>query len=268
MQCGLTMSSDRHADQNVIVTGGASGIGRGIAIRFAEEGANVSIGDIRREPQSGKYFDKDVSVPTDEVVSEEYGVDSMYVETDVSEPEQVEHLVESTSAELGGIDVLVNNAGIYIPGTTQELSYEDWRKVLGVNLEGVFLCSKYAIPHLQDSEGDIVNISSVHAIDGGAGPAYPSTKAGVLNLTRDLAVELGPDGIRVNAICPGPIGTPMQDVWPEEVIEAQREATLVGRFGFPDDIGDAAVFLASEEASFITGQSLFVDGGFTAYRGH
>jgi NAD(P)-dependent dehydrogenase (short-subunit alcohol dehydrogenase family) len=262
------MEGQRHLDRTVVVTGGASGIGRGIALRFAEEGADVVVADVQRDPIAGKYFDTDATVPTDRLVEEEHGRDSLFVETDVSDPDAVEGLIAETVDEFGGLDVLVNNAGIFIPGTTQEVSIEDWRKVIDVNLEGQFLCAKFAIPHLQDSKGAIVNIGSVHAIDGGGGPSYPSSKAGVVNLTRDLAVELGPDEINVNAICPGPIGTPMQDSWSEEALEAQEDAVLVGGFGTPEDIGDAAVFLASDEASFITGESLFVDGGFTAYRGH
>lgn len=258
----------RHEDRSVIVTGAASGIGRGIAKRFAEEGARVTVADIRKEPMAGKHFDKEVSTPTDQLLRDEYDVESQYVETDVSDRDAAKNLIDETIAKFGQIDVLVNNAGIYIPGTSEELSYDDWKEVLGVNLDGVFLTSKFAIPHIKERGGSIVNISSVHAIDGGAGPAYPSSKAGVMNLTRDQAVELGGSGARANAICPGPIGTPMQDVWSEEVLEAQKNATLVDRFGWPEDIGDAAVFLASEEASFITGQSLFVDGGFTTYRGH
>lgn len=262
------MEGARHLDRTVIVTGGASGIGRGIARRFAQEGADVVVADIQREPIAGKYFDTDATVPTDRIVKEEHGRDSLFVETDVSDPDATEELIRETVETFGGIDVLVNNAGIFIPGNTQDISIEDWRRVINVNLEGQFLSAKFAIPSLQESEGDIVNIASVHAIDGGAGPSYPSSKAGVVNLTRDLAVELGADGINVNSICPGPIGTPMQDAWSEEVLEAQEDAVLVGEFGKPEDIGDAAVFLASDEASFITGESLFVDGGFTAYRGH
>jgi len=262
------MKGERHLNRTVIVTGAASGIGRGIAQRFAEEGADVIVADIQREPIAGKYFDTDVTVPTDRIVEEEHGRDSLFVETDVSDANAVETLIDETVGAFGGIDVLINNAGTFIPGTTQEISIGDWQKVIKVNLEGQFLCAKSAIPHLQEREGDIVNVASVHAIDGGAGPSYPSSKAGVVNLTRDLAVELGANGITANSICPGPIGTPMQDAWSEEALEAQREAVLVGGFGMPEDIGDAAVFLASDEASFITGESLFVDGGFTAYRGH
>lgn len=262
------METNQHHNRTVIVTGGASGIGRGIALRFAEEGADIVIADIQREPDAGKYFDTDATVPTDELVAEEYGRNSLYIETDVSDHEAVAAMIDRTVEEFGGIDVLVNNAGIFIPGGTQDLDIEEYRRVMSINMDGQFYCSKFAVPHLIESDGDIVNIASVHAIDGGAGAAYASSKAGVVNFTKDLAVELGSEGIRANAICPGPIGTPMQDEWSEEALEQQRESVLVGRFGMPEDIGNAAVFLASDEASFIQGEVLFVDGGFTAYRGH
>lgn len=262
------MQADRHEDCTVIVTGASSGIGRGIALRFAEEGADVVIADVQEEPKAGEYFDTDVTTPTAAVISEEHGREARYVETNVSNPESVRAMIDETVDEFGGIDVLVNNAGIVVPGDSQELSVEEWRDVVSVNLDGEFYCAKFAIPHLKESRGDIVNVASVHAVDGGAGPPYASSKAGVVNLTKDLAVELGNAGVRVNAVCPGPIATPMQDIWSEEALAAQEEAVLVDRFGEPEDIANAAVFLASDEASFIQGEALFVDGGWTAYRGH
>lgn len=262
------MQADRHQDSTVIVTGGASGIGRGIALRFAEEGADVVIADVRRDPIAGEYFDTEATVPTDKLVKQEHGCDSLYVETDVSDHEAVEQMIDRTVEEFGGIDVLVNNAGVFIPGGTREIDIEEYQRVMSINIDGQFYCAKFAAPHLVESEGSIINIASIHAIDGGVGPPYASSKAGVVNFTKDLAVELGSEGVRANSICPGPIGTPMQDEWSEEALQQQRDAVLVDRFGTPEDIGDAAVFLASEEASFVTGDALFVDGGFTAYRGH
>jgi NAD(P)-dependent dehydrogenase (short-subunit alcohol dehydrogenase family) len=259
------MQADRHEGRTAVVTGGSSGIGRGIAIRFAEEGARVVNADVRRDPAGGKYYGPDDERPTDRYVEEALGGEASYVETDVSDPDAVEAMVEEAVDTYGGIDVLVNNAGVYTPGTSQELSIEEWRRMIGVDLEGVFFCSKFAIPHLVESKGHVVNVGSVHAREGGGGPAYASAKAAVVNLTRDLAVELGDEEVHVNAICPGYVETPIQDYLTEEEIEAAREHTLTPWFGEPEDIGDAAVFLASEEARFITGAALYVDGGWSAH---
>jgi NAD(P)-dependent dehydrogenase (short-subunit alcohol dehydrogenase family) len=259
------MQGNRHDGRTVVVTGGSSGIGRGIAIRFAEEGASIVNADVRRDPAVGKYHGPDDERPTDRYVEEALDGEATYVETDVSDPDAVEAMVAEAVDVYGGIDVLVNNAGVYTPGGTEEFAIEEWRRMIGVDLEGVFLCSKFAIPHLRESEGHVVNIGSVHAQEGGGGPAYASAKAAVVNLTRDLAVELGEAGVHVNAVCPGYIKTPIQDYLSEEDIEEVREHTLTPWLGDPEDIGDAAVFLASEEARFITGEALYVDGGWTAY---
>jgi NAD(P)-dependent dehydrogenase (short-subunit alcohol dehydrogenase family) len=262
----VAMQADRHEGRTVIVTGGSSGIGRGIALRFAEEGARVVNADVRRDPAVGKYHGPDDERPTDRYIDEALDGEATYVETDVSDPDAVEAMVAETVETYGGIDVLVNNAGLYIPGTTEELTIEEWRRMIEVDLEGVFFCSKAAIPHLKEADGHIVNIASVQADAGGGGPAYSSAKAAVTNLTRDLAVELSGAGVHVNAICPGYVKTPLQDYLTEAEIEAAREHTLTPFFGEPEDVGDAAVFLASEEARFVTGTALYVDGGWTAHR--
>ena len=152
-----------------------------------------------------------------------------------------------------------------MPGTSQEISVEDWDHVVGVDLRATFLATKFALPHIQRSQaGRIINIASVHAFGGGGGPPYAAAKAGVVNLTRDTAVEVGTDGITVNAICPGYIETPIQDYLTEEQIENTRKGTPLPRFGTPRDIGRACVFLASDDASWITGTALPVDGGLQA----
>lgn len=259
------MKAQRHTDRTVIVTGASSGIGRGIALRFAEEGANVVIADVRRKPKQGKRFDTDVTTPTNEVIREEYDGDATFVETDVSDPNEVRTLVEETVDTYGGLDVLVNNAGIYIPGDSQEITVEEFDQVIGVDLTGAFYCMKFAVPYLKESNGQIINIGSVNSEEGGGGPPYASAKAGIANLTRDLAVELGDDEVNVNTICPGFIKTPIQDYQTEEEMQAQLDHTLLPYAGTPKDIGDAAVFLASDEARFIHGESLYVDGGWTAH---
>lgn len=248
-----------------IVTGGSSGIGRGIALRLADAGAHVVVGDIREDPKQGEYYDTDVEMPTHEVITQEGG-QALFQETDVSDPDDCRALVERAVDAFGGLDVLVNNAGIYIPGDVKDVSLEDWRTVLEVNLFGQFYCAKFAYDHLTAREGSIVNVGSVHAIDGGAGPPYTAAKAGVMNLTQDLAVALGPANVTVNCVCPGYIETPLQDYLTESDIAEAREQTLLPRFGTPKDVGDAVVFLASDAAAWITGETLFVDGGWTAHR--
>lgn len=263
-----SMQADRHAGRSVVVTGGSSGIGRGIALRFAEEGADVAVADVRRDPKQGEYFETDVETPTDAAIRERTGSDAIYVETDVSDPDAAATLVEETADAFGAVDVLVNNAGIYIPGDSQDLTPEEWHEVLGVDLDGTFFASKAAIPHLRDRSGAIVNIGSVHATEGGAGPAYPSAKAAVVNLTRDLAVELGNDAVNVNCICPGFVKTAVQDYHTEESLRREmEERTLLPGVADPEDIGDVAVWLASDEASFVHGETIYADGGWTAHRG-
>lgn len=248
-----------------IVTGGSTGIGRGIAKRLAHDGVNIVTASRSREPRQGEYYQTDLTIPTDKLVAEEYGVESRFIETDVSDEDAVQNLIEKTVDEFGRIDHLINNAGIIIPGDSQETSVEDWQTVLNVNLSGYFMTAKYAVPYLVESpQGRIVNLSSVNAYFGGAGPAYASTKAAIVNLTRDLAVELAPDNVTVNAVLPGVIKTPMQDANDEETQREQRKKTPLPRLGEPEDCANAVSFFCSEEAEWITGADLLVDGGYLA----
>ncbi|MCZ6636399.1 MAG: SDR family NAD(P)-dependent oxidoreductase, partial [bacterium] len=240
------------------------GIGRGIALELAREGARVVVGDIQETPKRGIHHDTDVTTPTVEEV-EKLGGEGLFVQADMGNEEAVHILVERGAEHFGGLDILVNNAGIHIPANSQELSIADWDKVLGVNLRGVFIASKLAIPYLKKSSaGRIVNIASVHAFRGGGGPVYAPAKAGVVNLTKDLAVELGADNVTVNAICPGYIETPIQDYLTEEDIQMARNKTPLPRLGRSWDIGRAVVFFASDDAEWITGTALPVDGGWLA----
>ena len=247
-----------------IVTGGSSGIGRGIALEFAREGAHVAIVDKRESPLRGKYHETDVTTPTVSEI-EKLGTQGIFLQTDVADETQIANAIQQTVEHFGGLDILINNAGIHIPGGSQEISIADWDSVVGVNLRGVFMSTKLAIPHLKQSKfGRIIQIASVHAYGGGAGPAYAPAKAAVVNMVRDTALEIGQYGITVNAICPGYIETAIQDYLTPEQIDEALEKTALPRFGLPRDIGRAAVFLASDDAEWITGTALLVDGGFAA----
>ena len=247
-----------------IITGGSSGIGRGIALEFAREGAHIVIADIQETPLQGKYHQKDVTSTTIQEI-EKLGCEGLFIKTDVSDENQVSQMIHSTIEHFKGIDVLVNNAGIHIPGESQDISISDWDKVIGINLRGVFLTTKLAIPHLKNSEyGRIIQIASIHAYGGGAGPAYASAKAAIVNMVKDTALEVGKYSITVNAICPGYIETAIQDYLTPEQIEASLKKTPMQRLGLPKDIGRAAVFFATDDAEWITGTSLLVDGGASA----
>ncbi len=260
------MDPHSHAGKAVIVTGASSGIGRRIAFAFAERGASVACASPDNEPLTGEYHDTDVTRPTEVVINDDLEGAARFVETDVSDPDAARAMVEATVDTFGGVDVLVNNAGIFIEGTSQTIDVEEWNHLLGVDLAGTFYCAKYAVPHLKAAEGWLINITSVNATEGGAGPAYTAAKAGQLNLTRDLAVELGPHRVNVNAISPGYIKTPIQDYQDEESIETSREHTLLPRLGEPEDIAKVASFLATDAASFIHGAEIPVDGGWMAHR--
>ncbi len=250
----------RLEDKVAIVTGAAKGIGCGIASVFSKEGAKVVVAD----------WDQEAGEKTANEIGQSGG-DAIFVKTDVSNEEQVKNLVQKTLDKYGRIDLLVNNAGIGVYKSVLDATSEDWDKCLAVNLKGVFLCSKYTIPHMQKvGKGAIVNISSVHswATVNGVAP-YAASKGGITALTRNMAIDYGPD-IRVNAIAPGWVLTPLiQSIFdsypdPAEQRRQVERRQVMKRIGRPEDIGHAAAFLASDEAAFITGTQLFVDGGLTA----
>lgn len=251
--------------RTAIITGASSGIGRGIAKRLAQDGVDVVVASLEREPEQGEHYQTDVTTPTDVLLEEAYGVTSLYIQTDVSVPDSVRNLMGRTVDEFGQIDHLVNNAGVLIPGTSQEIEVEDWDRVVDVNLRGYFVTAKHAIPHIVDSDqGRIVNISSVNTYVGGSGPPYSASKAGIVNLTRDLADEVASAGVTVNCVLPGVVKTPMQNLNDEATREKQEADTPLPRLGTPRDVGNAVAFLTSEEAEWITGADLVVDGGYLA----
>ena len=254
----------RLKDRISIVTGASSGIGRGIALEFCNEGAKVVVADIQEQPKIGKYYERNPRPSTVQVI-QELGGEGLFLKTDVANEEQVQRLVETTVGRFGGIDVLVNNAGMNVYGTSQHLTAADWDRVISVNLKALFLTTKFSVPFLKKSQfGRIIHIASVHFSGGGSGPAYASSKAAVVNLAKDTALEVGQDRVTVNVICPGFIETPIQDYMTLEAIEADKNRTVLPRLGVPKDIGKAAVFLASDDAEWITGTSLVVDGGYIA----
>ena len=243
-----------------IVTGATKGIGWGIAKVLAREGCRVVV--VGRDEAGGANTVKEI---------EQEGGEAFWVKCDVSQEDQVKAMVQSTLDKWGRIDVLINNAGLGVYKTVLDTSVEDWDRCMNVDLKGVFLCSKYCIPHmLALGKGAIVNISSVHAHASVNGCApYDAAKGGVTALTRAMAIDHGPT-IRVNDISPGWVMTPLiQSIFDsyDDPAKAQRDVEarqVMKRIGTPEDIGYAAAFLASDEASFITGAQLFVDGGLTA----
>ena len=254
----------RLEDRVAIVTGGSSGIGRGICLELASEGARVVVVDVQEDPKRGKYHEQNTRTPTVQEI-EKIGGAGRFIQADIADEDAVASLVDETVASFGGLDIVVNNAGIHIVGNTKEMSSSDWDRVIGVNLRAAYLTTKYATLQLVKSRaGRLINIASVHAFRGGGGPAYPAAKAGLVNMTRNSAVELGPSGVTANAICPGYIESAIQDYLTPEQIDTCLEHTPLPRLGLPKDIGKACVFLASDDAEWITGAALPVDGGWLA----
>jgi NAD(P)-dependent dehydrogenase (short-subunit alcohol dehydrogenase family) len=238
-----------------IVTGGASGIGEYTVREMVKEGAKVVIADIN-DVLGGN-------------LSEELnrsGKKTVYQRVDVSNEEEVEKMVIRAVNEFGKLDILFNNAGIGGGGLSHEIELEEWHKILAVNLDGVFLCAKHALIAMRkNGQGSIVNTASImghvgreHAL------AYISSKGAVVSMTRALALEYAKENIRVNAVCPGYILTPLLQSAGEEIVIQLADAQPMGRIGKPEEVAKAVVFLASDDASFITGTSLMVDGGYTA----
>jgi glucose 1-dehydrogenase len=253
--------------KNVLVTGGSSGIGQAIAVRFAEYGANVAINYLST-PEEAEDTEEQVRACVAKV--QRHGVQDVLVGGDVSKEEDVVRMVGEAAEQLGGLDVLVNNAGIQISRPSDELSSADFDKVIAVNLRGSFLCGREAIRHfLSDGKkGSIVNVSSVHQlIPKPDYLGYSASKGGMQNLTRTLALEYADRGIRVNGVGPGATVTPINRAWiddPEKRRQVEEHIPMK-RAGDADEMAGVTCFLASDEAAYITGQTIFVDGGLTLF---
>jgi NAD(P)-dependent dehydrogenase (short-subunit alcohol dehydrogenase family) len=252
---------DRLAGRVAVVTGAASGIGRAIALRFAEEGATVVVSDIRTEPRDG-------GVPTHDLLGTEL------VEADASRWDDVDRLVSGTVERYGCLDVMVCNAGVAGPYSKPllETTEEDWDAIMAVNLRGVFLCCKRAVAQMVEQEpvddvrGRVVNISSQHGMVGPPGhAAYAASKGGVVNLTRQIAVDYGPRQVLVNAVAPGKILTGSPEQQDPDALAYSHARTPFWRLGRPGDVAGAALFLAGADSGYVSGVNLLVDGGWMAY---
>jgi glucose 1-dehydrogenase len=254
--------------KTALVTGASSGIGQAIAIRLAQEGCNVAI-NYRSSPEAAQDT-QEQAIQTACNGVEACGVRSLLVKGDVSQEADIHQMIAETIEKLGSLDILVNNAGIQTEKPSHEVTAENFDRVLNVNLRGAFFCARESIKHWLErgQSGVIINISSVHEIiPRPLYVTYSISKGGMENMTKTLALEYAAQGIRVNAIAPGATVTPINDAWTDDPEKrAQVESHIpMGRAGTSDEMAAAVAFLASDEAAYITGQTLFIDGGLTLY---
>jgi 3-oxoacyl-[acyl-carrier protein] reductase len=236
-----------------VVTGAASGIGKGIAIAFAREGADIVVADKVEEAQAAEVL----------AGIREHGREALFVHTDVSDEKSVRSMAEKALGRFGRVDILVNNAGIFTESLIENLSIDDWDRVVNTNLRGTFLCTRVLIGQmLERGDGRIINMASqLGQIGGGAVGHYSASKAGIIGLTKSLAREVSQRGVLVNAIAPGPIETPLLDSETEEWRSGKLAELPIGRFGTVDEVTPTAVLLASAGGTYYVGQTLGPNGG-------
>ncbi len=253
--------------KNVLVTGGSSGIGQAIAVRFGSEGANVAI-NYRKSADEAKQTEEMIRRCCAQI--EDCGAKSLVVQADVASEEDVIRMFETVQGAFGGLDILINNAGFQISGASHEIPIASFDRVIAANLRGAYMCAREAIKHFLagNKPGVIINISSVHQIIPKPNYiGYSASKGGMQNLTRSLALEYAGQGIRVNGVGPGATVTPINRAWvddPQKRAEVEQHIPM-GRAGTSEEMAAVTVFLCSEEAAYITGQTIFVDGGLTLY---
>lgn len=243
----------RFKDKVVLITGSSRGIGRSTALAFAKEGAKVIVNYVNSEDKAASLV-KEI---------EKLGSEAVVIRCDVSEERQVKEMIEGAVNRFGKLDILVNNAALVYDVPLFEKTVEQWNKTLSVNLVGAFLCAKYAAPILRKYKGKIINICSNSGLTSFSPPSadYDSSKVGLVSLTKNLAIELAPH-VLVNGIAPGWVDTDMNAELPKEMINEEKDKTLLKRFAKPEEIAKIVLFLASDDSSFITGSVLAVDGGY------
>ncbi|MBB3111719.1 NAD(P)-dependent dehydrogenase (short-subunit alcohol dehydrogenase family) [Paenibacillus phyllosphaerae] len=250
-------------DQVVIVTGGGSGIGEVAAYRFATEGAYIVIAD--RDEAGGNRVAERMNEQFDD---SDLPVRAIAVRTDVASETDVKSMLGRTIATFGRLDVLLNNAAIIHPGSIEQIEAMDFQRLLDVNLKGVFLTIKHAIPYLRRTQGSIVNVASLGGLTGQANnPIYTASKGAVIAMSKSLALDFAQDGVRINCVCPAGVRTPLLEAWTEQQPDPGRTRQLLGemhplgRLAEPEEVADAVLYLASRRASFITGVALPIEGG-------